>query len=78
VERRWKRIAMPRGLALGSVSASRGKPVEEEKRIVRGVEGAVKCGAEVKEEASGVGMKVPVRRWPFAWAVQDVVSVVCG
>jgi hypothetical protein len=71
-------MAMPRGLALASVSAIWGKPVEEEKRMVRGVDGALKWGAEVKEEASGVGTKVPVRRWPFAWAVQDLVSVVCG
>lgn len=35
-----------------------------------GVEGEVKCGAEEREEAVEVGVKVPVRRWPFAWAVE--------
>jgi len=64
----WKRIAMPRGLALGSVSGMVGKPVEEEKRRVREVLGEVKCGAVVRVAALGVGIKEPVRRWPFAWA----------
>lgn len=67
-EGRWKRIAIPRGLALGSVSGMVGRPVEEEKRTVIGVEGDVKWGAEVRVEAVGVGVKVPVRRWPLAWA----------
>ena len=65
---RWKRIARPRGLALPSVSGMLGRPVDEEKRSVMGVEGVVKCGALERVEAVGVGMKVPVRRWPFAWA----------
>lgn len=65
-EGRWKRRAMPRGLALGSVSGMAGRPVEEEKRTVMGVEGEVKCGADVRLAAAGVGVKVPVRRWPFA------------
>lgn len=60
---------MPRGLALGSVSGILGKPVEEEKRTVIGVDGALKCGAEVSSEADEVGVKVPVNRWPFAWAI---------
>ena len=38
----WNRIAIPRGLEVGSVSGMVGRPVEEEKRIVRGVEGEVK------------------------------------
>lgn len=62
VEGRWKRMAMPRGLAVGEVSGIVGSPVEEEKRMVRGVEGAVKCGALERVDAVGVGVKVPVRR----------------
>jgi hypothetical protein len=69
---------MPRGLALGSVSAICGKPVLDEKRTVIGVNEALKCGAEVKDEASAVGVKVPVRRCPFACAVRDVVSALVG
>lgn len=61
-------MARPRGWALGSVSGIWGRPVEEEKRRVRGVEGWVKCGAVVRVEARGVGVKVPVRRVPRAWA----------
>jgi len=59
---------MPRGFALGSVSGIVGMPVEEEKRTVMGVEGEEKCGAVVRVEAVGVGVKTPVRRRPFAWA----------
>jgi hypothetical protein len=62
VEGRWKRTAMPRGLALGSVSAMVGKPVEEEKRSVREVLGRLKWGAVVSSAAAGVGVNVPVRR----------------
>ena len=65
---RLKRRAMPRGEALGSVSGITGMPVDSEKRTVKGVEGKVKCGAVDKVEASGVGVKVPVRRTPLAWA----------
>ena len=57
---------MPRGLALASVSGIWGRPVEDEKRTVMGVEGWVKWGALVRVEAALVGVKVPVRRWPFA------------
>jgi hypothetical protein len=28
----------------------------------------LKCGAVVSVEAGALGVKVPVRRWPFAWA----------
>jgi hypothetical protein len=42
--------------------------VEEEKRTVIGVEAWLKCGAVVRVEAVVLGVKVPVRRWPFAWA----------
>lgn len=71
-------MAMPRGLLLGSVSEILGVPVEEEKRTVMGVEGEVKCGAEEREETVGVGVKVPVKRWPFAWAVEIVLVYVHG
>jgi hypothetical protein len=47
--------------------------VDEEKRTVIGVEGALKCGAEVSVEASPEGVKTPVRRWPFACAVVGFV-----
>jgi hypothetical protein len=36
---------------------------------VIGVDEALKCGAEVSSEAAPVGMKIPVRSWPFACAV---------
>jgi hypothetical protein len=62
------RTASPRGLALGSVSGICGRPVEEEKRARRGVEGSVKCGAQERVEARGVEVKVPLRRRPLAWA----------
>lgn len=62
------RTANPRGLALGSVSEILGRPVEEEKRASTGVEGRVKCGALERVEAWGVGVKVPRRRRPLAWA----------
>ena len=39
---RLNRIPRPRGLALGSVSGIEGRPVELEKRMVRGVEGLLK------------------------------------
>jgi hypothetical protein len=60
---------MPRGLPLGSVSAIVGIPVDDEKRTVMGVDGALKCGADVKIEDSAEGVNVPVRRCPFACAV---------
>lgn len=48
--------------------------MEEEKRTVMGV-GEVKWGAEVRVEALGEGVKVPVRRWPLAWAMGDWLSI---
>lgn len=65
---KWKRTAKPRGLALGLVSGIWGMPVEEEKRAVMGVEVALKWWAFVRVDALEVGVKVPVRRWPRAWA----------
>lgn len=59
---RWKRIAIPRGLAEASVSGIDGRPVEEEKRTVMGVDGMLKCGALDRADAVLVGVKVPVRR----------------
>jgi hypothetical protein len=66
---------MPRGLLFGSVSSIFGIPVEDEKRTVIGVEGALKCGAALKFEDSAEGVKVPVRSCPFACAVVGFVSV---
>lgn len=43
-------------------------PVEEERRARRGVEGEWKWGAVERWAARGVGVNVPVRRRPFAWA----------
>lgn len=37
-----------------------------------GVDAALKFGAEVSSAAEEVGVKVPVRRWPFAWAALGV------
>lgn len=51
---------------MGSVSAILGKPVEEEKRTVIGVEELLKCGAVVRDGAVALGVKVPVKRCPFA------------
>jgi hypothetical protein len=45
-----------------------GRPVEEEKRARRGVEGREKCGALERVDAWGVGVKLPLRRRPLAWA----------
>lgn len=43
-----------------------GIPVDEEKRMVRGVLGALKWCALLSVLASDVGVKVPVRRRPRA------------
>lgn len=59
---RWKRIAIPCGLELASVSGICGKPVEEEKRTVIGVDEALKCGALDMVEERPVGVKLPLRR----------------
>jgi hypothetical protein len=49
-----------------------GIPVELEKRTVIGVEEAVKWGALESSPAFGLGVKVPLRRMPFAWATGEV------
>jgi hypothetical protein len=36
---------------------------------VIGVDDALKCGADVRSVAAAVGVKIPVRRCPFACAV---------
>lgn len=63
---KMKRMAMPRGSPFGSVSGSFGRPVEDEKRTVTGVEVLLKCGATDREDASLVGVKVPLSRIPRA------------
>jgi hypothetical protein len=65
---RWKRTARPWGRVSGEVSGMWGSPVEVLKRARRGTEGRVKWGAVERVEARGVGVKVPVRRVPLAWA----------
>jgi len=45
-----------------------GMPVLFEKRTTIGVEGAVKWCAIERVAASGVGVKVPLRTKPLAWA----------
>jgi hypothetical protein len=45
-----------------------GRPVEFEKRRVREVDAFWNCGALDSFEASGVGVKVPLRRMPLPWA----------
>lgn len=67
VSARTNLMARPRGLPFGSVSGISGIPVELEKRARIGVS-FWKCGAEERDDASGVGVKVPSRRIPFAWA----------
>ena len=53
---------MPWGLAFASVSGICGRPVEDEKRTVMGVDEVLKCGALVRADAELVGVNVPVRR----------------
>lgn len=65
---RRKRIPIPRGSALSSVSGMLGIPVLFEKRTQTGVEGWLKCGAVESLAASGVGVKTPLRISPLAWA----------
>ena len=61
-------MAIPRGSALASLSGIWGIPVLLLKRTETGVDGAWKCGALESVAASVVGVKVPVRRTPFACA----------
>src|SRR5277367_5219207 len=65
---RWKRMAQPRGFALGSLSGISGTPVEFEKRIVTGVDALFMCAARVRVAATDEGVKVPVSMAPLAWA----------
>ncbi|KUI53658.1 hypothetical protein VP1G_10581 [Cytospora mali] len=65
----WNRTARPLGLFPASVSAWAGSPAASEKRAMMGVWGLVRWGAIERERASSVGVKVPFRRMPFAWAV---------
>jgi hypothetical protein len=67
---------MPRGLASLALSGIWGSPVEFENRTVTGVELWLKCVALLKEDASGVGVKVPLMRIPLAWAGKVVVKSV--
>lgn len=75
---RWKRIAIPWGFAFVSVSGIEGRPVDEEKRTVIGVLGERKWGADVSKDPAGEGVKVPVRRRPFACARRRCVSYWAG
>ena len=69
---RMKRIAMPRGLALSSLSGIWGSPVELEKRTQTGVDGLLKCGAVESFFASAEGVNVPLSISPLACAVRHV------
>jgi hypothetical protein len=64
----WKRMAKPRGLPFESVSGITGIPVELENRATTGV-ALLKCWAFERDLAFSVGVKVPLRRIPFACAV---------
>lgn len=44
-------------------------PVEFEKRTITGVELLLKCGPELREPASAVGVNVPLTRIPLACAM---------
>lgn len=55
-------------MAFGSVSGIVGMPVLFEKRA-RTVVGVWMCQAFVRGEGGVVGVHVPVRTVPFAWAV---------
>src|SRR5579871_3475373 len=61
-------MAMPRGLAFGSVSGMVGMPVVSENRTVTGVEALRTCGARVREAARGDGVNLPASRIPLACA----------
>lgn len=74
---RLKRIAIPRGSALPSVSGIWGIPVELEKRTQIEVLGAANWGAMESLAASGVGVNVPVKRMPLAWAGRVLERVRC-
>jgi len=69
-----KRIAIPRGSALGSVSGILGIPVEFENRTQIGVEGLLKWGAIESFPASAEGMKVPDRSSPLACAIMNLLA----
>src|SRR5277367_2440867 len=61
-------MAMPWGLALGSLSGITGMPVELEKRTETGVDGRFKWGALLSVAASAVGVNVPFSMMPLACA----------
>jgi len=63
---RLNRMAIPRGLALGSASEIVGSPPLWEKRTQISVLGLLKCGAIDRVAASGVGVNVPLTRMPLA------------
>ena len=63
---RRKRIPIPRGSALSSVSGMFGIPVEFENLIQTGVEGWLKWGAVESFLASAEGVKTPLRISPLA------------
>lgn len=69
-----KRIAIPRGEALGSLSGIVGNPVELEKRTVMGVVGLLKWGARESFPASAEGVNVPVVKIPFPWAARKTIN----
>lgn len=69
------RVAIPRGFASGLVSGMFGIPVELENRTMTGVDALLKCGAEEREAASEVGVKVPFVRRPVACAVMSMLVV---
>ena len=59
---------------MGSLSGMFGRPVELENRTETGVDGLLKCGALESFPASAEGVKVPLIRIPFPWAMRYGIS----
>ena len=67
-------MARPRGAARGSASAILGMPELAENRTVTGTS-CLKCNALLTLAASALGMNLPSRTTPLAWAARCVVCL---
>ena len=64
---RWKRTAMPCGLALASPSGIVGTPVASEKRTVTGTGSPANRAALLSVAPAALGWKLPSATMPLAW-----------
>ena len=64
---RWKRTAMPCGLALGSPSGMVGTPVASENRTVTGISPPWNSAAVLSAAPAALGAKLPSATIPLAW-----------